>query len=245
MRAGLLVVLLLIAGLAGAQNGAESAPTHISDEGGWFEVNLGKKLSNNWSLSLVHQHRRTNFFERYHHAFWVLGGAKQIGERSSFGGGYVYLHNQPLDLDGLSTTVYEHRGFQFFKTSRVVRNVTLTHRSQLEERFLNTTTYPTSAENSKNEVHSFALRGRFYFGASYPLTNQLSITAFEELFFQTDFETPLFLEQNRAGALVKYQLSNHVAVSAGYMNWTLFTNGLPKRSVTNHTITTALIIRLD
>jgi len=240
----LLIALFVVSSFC-VEAQSDNSKNHTTDDGGWFEINVQKALKNDWSLSLVHQHRRSEYFERYHHAFWVAEAASKIGEYAKIGGGYVYLHNQPLDVEGISTEIKEHRGFQYFKTGLKLKKVTLTHRLQLEERFLRINTLTTIGERKLSEQDDFALRGRVYFGASLPLSQAMDLVVYEELFLQTDFDNPVFVEQNRAGAYLKYKVCRGLDVKAGYMNWTLYSSGLPKRSVTNHTITTALVIRLN
>ena len=185
-----------------------------SNLGNWLIYIGNKKLDKGFNIHNEIQYRNYNAVGDLEQLLIRTGLGYDLSEKNNnilLGYGYILSKNYVEQMDD-KISVEEHRIFQQFTTSQTIKNVGITHRYRIEERFVES---------------DFAMRFRYFFGIKIPLQNEEKtkdmyyLSAYNEVFLNT--EAAIF-DRNRVYGSLGYQVSNELRFEVGYMNQ-IFENG--------------------
>jgi hypothetical protein len=229
---------------------AAQAPTRVtgSNSGLWLQFYGNYHFTSRWALQVAGQLRRANFVSQAEQTWLLLGLGYDVtkGGGVTVGAGYIYLHTYPYGVFPAATDFPEHRVWQQVAINTGLGQVRLEQRFQLEQRWIaQVATGPGGQEFVEKRV--FSWRARSLFRATIPFHKQpirdgdLYAALADEVFvaFGSNIGTNLF-NQNRASALLGYQLGHGVRVEAGYMNQIAAKGANGNEIEINHVLVVAL-----
>lgn len=182
------------------------------------------KLSDKWTLNLEVEDR--HFFKHGRQANWILprvGIERKLGAGWKAGGGFTYYTaSNPADPNASeSLTVPELRPHQYLTSDRAVGKLGISHRFQLEERWVH-----NSSGDHLTGGYSFKGRFRYRFQLQYPLTRKqsgvgaLALKASDEIMLNIGHSIVAnTFDQNRVYVALNYGLSKSFQLELGYINW--------------------------
>jgi hypothetical protein len=227
---GLGRISLSLAGLALgviAPLAAQAAPRVTrSSSGLWAQFYGNYLVASRWALLAGAQLRRADFVSEAEQIWLQLGLAYDAtkGGGVTVGAGYIYLHTYPFGAFPVATDFPEHRAWQQLGITTGLGRVGLQQRFQLEQRWVaSKVTRPDGREVVEDWVFSWRARSLFKATVPFrkrPIGNGDLYAAFvDEVFvaFGSNVGTNLF-NQNRASALLGWQVGHGVRVETGYMN---------------------------
>jgi hypothetical protein len=207
---------------------AAQAPTRVtgSSSGLWVQFYGNYHVASRWAILAGAQLRRADFVSEAEQTWLQLGLAYDAtkGGGVTVGAGYIYLHTYPFGAFPVAADFPEHRAWQQLGITSGLGRVGLQQRFQLEQRWIATVaTRPNGDEVV--EDWRFSWRARSLFRATIPFRKRpigngdLYAALVDEVFvaFGSNVGTNLF-NQNRASALLGWQVGHGVRVETGYMN---------------------------
>lgn len=186
----------------------------------WGGVTVGKKLGNDWKLSLqVEERRYLHHFRAQQRIQPHVGLSKKLNEDWSFSGGiWIFSIYGPADADlDVSRETHEWR---LYLSALYNLNERWAVKLQSELR-----TFMEAGADDHFDGHlrdENFLRKRFKVIYNQPLTDDLKLILSEELHLDvasTSGESFRNFNQNRVVAKFNYKLSPAVAVTLGYLHW--------------------------
>ena len=176
------------------------------DYGNWFVYFGNQKINEKWLLQSDVQYRLKQIPEQKNQLLIRGGiGYNLLGSNHNILLGFAYVESNFLENDVIKPISIEKRLYQQYLYKQKIKNLFITHRLRLEERFL---------------PSEFGLRSRYFFSLQKPL-NQNSISRrsvyasfFNELF--VDIRNQKF-DRNRFYTGIGYGVSNDIRLETGYL----------------------------
>lgn len=185
-----------------AQNNAEN------QLGTWYMLDASHIVAKNVKL-ITNAHVR--YFEmatEYQQEIYRFGFNYTFNKKVNVTAGFVYSISDTSYKSSIQN-LYEFRFYQDFNLKNIWNKMDVTHRIRLAQRF--------KRQNFNSEINHRIRYGLFL---KYPLSTNLKIYAFNELF--VNFATKLF-DQNRIGGGVIRNINNNLKFRIGYF-YNKFTN---------------------
>jgi hypothetical protein len=194
------------------------------------------------------QLRRANFVSEAEQTWLQLGLGYDVskGGGVTVGAGYIYLHTYPYGVFPAATDFPEHRAWQQVTINTGLGQVRLEQRFQLEQRWIaQVVTEPGGMAVADGRL--FSWRARSLSRATIPFHKRpirdgdLYAALADEVFvaFGSNVGTNLF-NQNRAYAVLGWQLGHGVRVETGYMNQIVAKGANGNEIEINHVLLVAL-----
>lgn len=214
-------VLISSLGITGTAH-AQKQVTHQSQY--WLRYFGKYKLSDDWSLTLEFEDRR--FFKNNRQSNWLLPrGAveRKLGAGWAAGAGFTYYTaSNPADpTKETAVTVPELRPHQYISYSQKIKNLGISERFMLEERWIH-----NSTATELTPGYSFQGRFRYQLQLQYPLIKRptaagaLAVKAADEILLNLGHSIVAnTFDQNRAYLALNYGISDNFQVELGYLNW--------------------------
>ena len=163
-------------------------------------------------------------------------------------GGYAYIHNRRV-VSGVSGYAPEHRIWEQLLYNHKLKNIFVSHRFRLEQRFIS----KRIAINNqlKNDGSVYANRFRYFIRNVIPLQHQKIFTqgffaALQNEVFVNMGNTAnvngKFFDQNRLYLAMGYRISSSFDIETGYLNQ--YISGRNKSFTNNHAMQIAAYLRL-
>lgn len=178
-----------------------TALSQDSNLGNWLIYIGNKKLDNQWNIHHEVQHRNYDAIGDLEQLLLRTGVGKNLTEGNNnllLGYGFIRSENYVNTEDKI--VVNEHRIFQQFITKQSIGKVGVQHRYRFEQRFVE---------------DDFKLRFRYFLGLSYPLTDKLYLSSYNEIFLNTVQNA---FDRHRLYGGLGYKASDRVKIEVGYMN---------------------------
>ena len=172
-----------------------------SNLGNWLIYIGSKKLDNQWNIHNEVQYRNYDAIGDLEQLLLRTGLGKNLTDGNNnllLGYGFIRSENYTNEEDKI--VINEHRIFQQFITKQSIGKLGIQHRYRFEQRFVE---------------DDFKLRFRYFFGISYPLTDQLYLSSYNEIFLNTVQNA---FDRHRLYGGLGYKLSDRIKIELGYMN---------------------------
>ena len=172
-----------------------------SNLGNWLIYIGSKKLDNQWNIHHEVQYRNYDAIGDLEQLLLRTGVGKNLTDGNNnllLGYGFISSENYTNEEDKI--VINEHRIFQQFITKQSIGKLGLQHRYRFEQRFVE---------------DDFKLRFRYFLGISYPLTDQLYLSSYNEIFLNTVQNA---FDRHRLYGGLGYKLSDRIKIELGYMN---------------------------
>lgn len=214
-------ITLSVAGFTSPALGQKQV-THQSQY--WIRYYGKYTVSDTWNLSFEIEDR--HFFKNNRQSNWFLprvAAERNLGKGWSAGAGFTYyLASNPADpAKQTAVTVPELRPHQYLTSSQTLGNMGISHRFQLEERWIH-----NSTSSALTPGYHFQGRVRYRFQLKYPLIRRetakgnLSAIASDEILLNVGHEIVAnTFDQNRIYFGLNYGISRAFQVELGYLNW--------------------------
>ena len=213
--------------------------SQVTEQSGWLATFNSIKLNKNWGLHFDMQLRSADDLEYAKNLIVRPGLTYFISSKQNATAGYAFIQTYANpDLIGASDKT-EHRIWQQYIRSYKIKNVPISHRFRLEQRFI---------EAPGTDI--FSQRIRYFFRAVIPLktpagpfTKGLFAGLQNEVFLNLQNKKALnnqVFDQNRFYPSLGYRLSKKADIEVGYLNQ--YINGA-KVDVTNHVAQLAVYSR--
>ena len=177
------------------------AQSQDSDIGNWLIYIGNKKLNANWNLHNEVQYRNYNAIGDLEQLLLRTGIGKNLTEgNNNLLLGYGFIRSENYFNENDKVVVNEHRIFQQFITKQKIGKVGVQHRYRFEQRFVE---------------DDFKLRFRYFLGLTYPLSERVYLSNYNEIFLNTVQNA---FDRHRLYGGLGYKLSDKVKVELGYMN---------------------------
>jgi hypothetical protein len=190
----------------------------------WIRYYGKYNLSSSWDINLEIEDRR--FFKNNRQANWVLPRVivgRKLGAGWSAGVGFTYYNSSnPADPSGpVTVTIPELRPHEELSYKQKVKNLIISHRFKLEERWTRNT-----SSDKLTDGYKFTARFRYQFQLQYPIVKRA--TSVGNLDAKVSDEILLNIgrsivqntfDQNRAYIALNYGISNNFQAELGYMNY--------------------------
>lgn len=207
---------------------AAQAPARVtgSNSGLWAQLYGNYHVASRWAIVAGAQLRRANFVSEAEQTWLQLGLGYDVtkGGGVTVGAGYIYLHTYPYGVFPVAADFPEHRAWQQLVINSGLGQAKLEQRFQLEERWIaQVATEPGGKAVADGRV--FSWRARSLFRATIPFHKRpirdgdLYAALADEVFvaFGSHVGTNLF-NQNRAYAVLGWQVGHGLRAETGYMN---------------------------
>lgn len=210
----------------------------------WYMVFTDVKLSEKYYTSSDIQIRDELFEKNWQNFLIRTSIHRKINERNSIGMGYAFVKFYQYGKQPIAHNFDEHRIFQDFSTTFQYKSVKFKQRHQLEERILQQ--YEKQTKDFVRTANDFDLRYRYRLGAQIPIkkwtdTQQLFLSAFDEIFINVPFSNNKTFNQNWLYLSLGFQVNKNLHFEAGYLNQYLEKgNNFDVESNSNWQIKTAL-----
>ena len=190
----------------------------------WIRYYGKYNLSSSWDINLEIEDRR--FFKNNRQANWVLPRVivgRKLGAGWSAGVGFTYYNSSnPADPSvPVAVTIPELRPHEELSYKQKVKNLTISHRFKLEERWTR-----NISSDKLTAGYKFTARFRYQFQLQYPIVKRA--TSVGNLDAKVSDEILLNIgrsivqntfDQNRAYIALNYGISNNFQAELGYMNY--------------------------
>lgn len=214
---------------------------------GWLasfnSVKTGKKTSIYADVQL----RSNNDWQQLQTLLIRPGINYHVNKRLTFTAGYAYIRNRKVVSD-VAGYIPEHRIWEQLLYNHEWKNIRLSHRFRIEQRFIGKTVV---MGNQLSDGPNYANRFRYFLRNILPLKKEKkfskgSFLALQnELFLnfgnKADLNGKTF-DQNRFYLALGYRLSSAFDLEMGYMNQ--YINGRSSQFTNNHIIQLATYLRL-
>jgi hypothetical protein len=218
-----------------------------SGSGLWTQFYGKYHFTSRWAVLVGGQLRRANFASEAAQTWLQLGLGYDVtkGGGVTVGAGYVYLHTHPYGAFPAATGYPEHRAWQQLAINTPLGLVGLLQRFQLEQRWIgNVTVRPDGKEFVSAWVPSW--RARTMFQATIPFQRRpigdgdLYGVVADEVFVAFGSNAgPNLFNQNRAYAMLGWQLRHGLRVQTGYMNQ-IVANASGNQTAINHVLVVSM-----
>ena len=163
-------------------------------------------------------------------------------------GGYAFIHNRRV-LNGVTGYAPEHRSWEQLLYNHKVKNIFISHRFRLEQRFISKSIVINNELKNEGSVYAnrfrYFLRNVFPFQAQ-PIFSKGLFAAFQNEIFVNIGNTAnvngKFFDQNRLYLAAGYRLSSSLDFEAGYLNQ--YISGRNSAFTNNHVLQLAGYMRL-
>ena len=190
----------------------------------WIRYYGKYNLSSSWDINLEIEDRR--FFKNNRQANWVLPRVtvgRKLGAGWSAGVGFTYYNSSnPADpSDPVAVTIPELRPHEELSYNQKIKNLTISNRFKLEERWTQNT-----SGNKLTKGYKFTGRFRYQFQLQYPIVKRgasgrsLDAKVSDEILLNLGHSiVQNTFDQNRTYIALNYGLSHSFQVELGYMNY--------------------------
>jgi hypothetical protein len=189
---------------------------------GWVAWYHTQKLSEHWGYSFDAQLRSSDKYDYLKNVLLRPAINYYFAENKLVGLGYAYFATDGRTAVGAKTFRPENRIWQqFIYSHKLGKDIAVSHRFRLEERFLGET-----APNKNDEV--FAQRVRYFVRGIVPLKNDSTVfnrgtylALQNEVFVNVQNKEKLnnhFFDQNRAYIGIGYRFSKKIDLEIAYLN---------------------------
>lgn len=215
-------IILLIICLSFVINKTQAQNSADKKLGTWYMYNGSHKVSDKFALKTMAHFRYYEVASEFQQEIYRLGVNYKLNSTINLTLGYSFV-NTDTSYKIPSSTINEHRIYEDFNISSKIKKINLSHRIRLEHRFLNS-----------SDSHWF----RYNLNASYPISDEWSFYAFNEIFLNID-KSKRFV-QNWTGAGFLHKLNSTLKIKAGYFQIKLPNNTFKRLQIgvilnTNHT----------
>ncbi|MBX2829131.1 MAG: DUF2490 domain-containing protein [Flavobacteriaceae bacterium] len=179
--------------------------TGEDDLGAWYMVFTTNKISEDFSIHAEAQARYYETFGNFNQLLLRGGLNYHISDKAmvTLGYGNITTDTNFGDVDG-EENITENRIYQQFVLRNSVGKFKFSHRYRLEQRFID---HPVTGKDTQH-------RARYFLRVTYPINDDWFLTAYDEVFI--NLQEPIF-GQNRLYAALGYNVSNNLAIQAGYL----------------------------
>lgn len=214
--------------LSGVQVKAQNNRLNHSNTIGWYNYFGTFKVADKWGIHTEYQWRREQLITNRQQSLLRVGVNYQPNSGVLFRAGYAWIETFPygeFPINGLGRDFTEHRIFQMAQLSHKQKNVQISHRFMLEQRFVGR----YSSQNvTKEDEFPLLHRMRYMFRANIPLCKQGDISkspyiaVYDEIMigFGPNVAANVF-DQNRIGLLLGKPIAKGVRIEGGYLNQTV------------------------
>lgn len=209
------------------------------EQTGWIASFNSLRFSEKWGMHFDLQVRSADDLDYVRNLLVRPGLTYFLTDKQNITAGYALIGTFARPGDNTTRNLTEHRIWEQYILNHKIRNIAITHRLRLEQRFI---------ERAAEDV--FSQRLRYFVRGVIPLkpvsgtfTNGLFTAVQNELFFNLqnkDKVNNAFFDQNRAYLALGYRLNKKFDLEAGYLNQ--YTNGL-SRNIMNHIVQVAAYTR--
>ncbi|TXD48955.1 DUF2490 domain-containing protein [Polaribacter sp. IC073] len=181
----------------------EAQKTAANQLGTWYMYNGSHKLSEKYALKTMAHFRYYEMASEFQQEIYRLGVNYKFNQKTNLTLGFSNATSD-VAYDTSSIDLYEHRFYEDFNLKSNWRKFTLKQRFRFEQRFIR--------KNATTD--QFVNWMRYNLHINYPLSNNWSIYAFNELFLHLN-QSKRFA-QNWTGAGFLYKLNNNIKLKMGY-----------------------------
>ncbi|WP_431158160.1 DUF2490 domain-containing protein [Winogradskyella poriferorum] len=198
---------------------------NISEDylGSWYSYSSSHRINERFSVNPYAELRLYEASSNYNLAYVSIGGTYHMKNKQSLGFGYAYVDIDTVFEFDDEPNVHEHRLFQQYSKSHKLGAFNVSHRSRLEQRFLEF--------NSGWELQN---RFRYRIQFNYQINKTFSLVLSEEPFI--NFQDQVFHE-NRFYAGIGLNVMKNSRIQLGYMKQHIRKNNL-NRLIIGVSITT-------
>jgi len=217
-------------------------------QSGWLASFNTFRLDNRFSIHFDAQWRGTDNIKNMQTALLRTGLNYKPGKNSTFTAGYAFISNRRV-ISGISGYAPEHRLWEQLIVHQKIKNLSVSHRFRLEQRFIS----KSQAVNNElvHEGSVYASRIRYFIRTIIPLAKEKEFS--KGLFGAVQNEVFLnfgnrsvvngkYFDQNRLYLALGYKLSARLSFDAGYMNH--YVNGRNNSFTNTHIIQLAAYTQL-
>jgi hypothetical protein len=163
-------------------------------------------------------------------------------------GGYAYIHNRRV-VSGVSGYAPEHRIWEQLLYNHRLKNIFMSHRFRLEQRFISKSTIQNN--ELKNDGSVYANRFRYFIRNVFPFQQEKTFVkgmfaALQNEVFvnigNTENVNGKFFDQNRLYLAIGYRLHSSFDLEMGYLNQ--YISGRGDAFTNNHVVQVAGYMRL-
>jgi lipopolysaccharide assembly outer membrane protein LptD (OstA) len=214
----------------------------------WNRVEVSAKLPHKFKLSAEVQERYYLSTIAQHQLLLRAIASYDLKNNWSVFTGYTYFLQSPNDPEATPRLmVPEHRMMNgFLYTQKINDRLSLNHRYQFEERF-----FRNSANGELTDGYRFVFRTRYRIILDIKITKKeeakgtLLLRISDELHLQAGQSVKgQPFDQNRISASLQYNITNNIAIDAGYTNWYQQRSG-NKGFYNRHIFMASVLIKLD
>ncbi|RVT98193.1 DUF2490 domain-containing protein [Mucilaginibacter limnophilus] len=213
------VLLMAIVCLLSTRLFAQSSQSTVW--GAWFHT---QRLSDKWGVAFDGQFRSADDVKYLRNILLRPSVAYYFDNNHVASLGYAYIGTNgrsPLDEKTFrpESRIWE----QFVISHKVGRNISLSHRFRLEQRFLGNTSTGDAESNDNlfSQRFRYFVRGIVPFKKDSVFSKGIYLAAQNELFLNLQNKSKLndsFYDQNRAFIAIGYRFSKKFDIEAGYLN---------------------------
>lgn len=196
-----------------------SAQNRISEHNtiAWVAGFATIQTKSKFSYYLEYQWRRADLFKNWLQGLSRVGLNYKVNNHIMVQAGYAYIETHPYGTYGLIAipkTFKEHRTHQLLIINNNINKVQTHQRIRLEQRWVGRY---NSINSTKTDRWIFTNRIRYMLRTDFPLKNQWSIGAFDEILigFGKNVGENVF-DQNRLALLLGKKINPHVKIEGGY-----------------------------
>ncbi len=171
--------------------------------GAWYMYNGSHKLSNKFALKTMAHFRYFETSSEFQQEIYRLGANYSFNKKTNLTLGVSYstgdlAYNEP------SIHLYEFRFYEDLNTTSIWGDFTANHRFRLEHRFIHKNIFEDVTQNWF----------RYNLNVSYPISKNLSVYIFNELFLNIDRAKRF--AQNWTGGGLLYKMNQNLKIKMGY-----------------------------
>lgn len=176
-----------------------------NDLGAWAMLFTTNRISEKMSIHAEAQYRNFEVGSNFNQLLLRTALNYNISERAmvSFGYGYITTDGTFEESEGEENTT-EHRIYQQFVLRNNVGKLKFSHRYRFEQRFINNPVSGTDAQ----------YRARYFLRITHPLSEQLYVTAYDEVFLNLQGDT---FSQNRLYGALGYKFNKNLRSEIGFL----------------------------
>ncbi|RYY35783.1 MAG: DUF2490 domain-containing protein [Sphingobacteriaceae bacterium] len=212
--------------------------------GAWFHTH---RLSNKWGYAFDGQFRSADDVKYLRNILLRPSVAYYFNNNNILNVGYAYIGTNGRTLFDEKTYRPESRIWeQYIISHKAGKNIALTHRLRLEQRFLGN----TSVGDIENNDNYFSQRLRYFIRGVIPFKKDsvfakgMYLALQNEVFVNIQNKNKVndsFFDQNRAYIAIGYRLSKKFDIEAGYLNQ--YSKGFNSSYTTNNVAQLAVYTR--
>lgn len=194
-----LLFSLLICFIGFSQNDGQD------DLGSWAMLFTTNRVSEDFSIHAEAQYRNYEVASNFNQLLLRTALNYNLSDKAmaSFGYGFIATDGTFEEPEGEENTT-EHRIYQQFVLRNTVGKLKFSHRYRLEQRFINN---PVSGNDTQH-------RARYFLRLTYPLSEVLYLTAYDEVFLNLQGET---FGQNRLYGALGYKFNKNLRTELGFL----------------------------